>query len=646
MSSSKRAIEDGLPSSSSSLKRHKTEPATPPPKDLSGIFAHVVSKSVVSTPSKSLTRRMLAKSSTEPAIITSPSKTVVLDSIGSRLGHSLSLPTIPSSPPSPRSPPPLPRLSPPPSSNRTKTNIRTYSQVRSFLMPLSFKRPQTNDKSESENEDNRSRESYSALRTRFGVDHSEDNPFHVSGLNNDLSTITELRSKGESRRFLDEMGYLFEGLEPGMAASVRRSSASEIVANMCDSEFMRKAKATDFTNHVWDAITINPPDKVLDFYIAFFIALVARDKRDMESLCRKSGFFEVMNRLLRYPKENDAFRVADTRPARSAFTKPELTATLISFALKQTPISVIPADLLSFAFQQLLHELHRLRADIDAYTSKKGVLTFTADLQHIRQCLTLLDSTLMTRPMEDSFRKTLNTVHAPLVSTLAVLYGAGRCSNIQFTTLHDCLETVLRTLMTLSNLHSSWATSIGKEPRLIRHIVHEICTIVELDVQTDNKTFNDSAIDRPCLSLALLSNLVLTTDKIKDLLRETQMNSQCPQDICCILECQCELRTSVLHTLTSLFINLRIKSESNDNMFFQAHLGAVLCLLTVENPMNHKLILQDLKKENALLCSNGLKESIQSFQNFYNSDSDNDTTSAIDIQMQEQIKEACRSLCS
>jgi Wings apart-like protein regulation of heterochromatin len=37
-------------------------------------------------------------------------------------------------------------------------------------------------------------------------------------------SITELRSKGESRRFLDEVGYLFEGLEvPGMAASVQRS---------------------------------------------------------------------------------------------------------------------------------------------------------------------------------------------------------------------------------------------------------------------------------------------------------------------------------------------------------------------------------------------------------------------------------------
>ena len=52
----------------------------------------------------------------------------------------------------------------------------------------------------------------------------QDDPHHCSAINNELMSITELRSKGESRRFLDEVGYLFEGLEEhGMTASVRRS---------------------------------------------------------------------------------------------------------------------------------------------------------------------------------------------------------------------------------------------------------------------------------------------------------------------------------------------------------------------------------------------------------------------------------------
>jgi hypothetical protein len=83
------------------------------------------------------------------------------------------------------------------------------------------------------------RESYADLRQRWGLDSEEDGyargldsidreiskdtpaalPF---GLANDLKSISELRSKGETRRFLDEMGYLFEGLNASAAMGVRR----------------------------------------------------------------------------------------------------------------------------------------------------------------------------------------------------------------------------------------------------------------------------------------------------------------------------------------------------------------------------------------------------------------------------------------
>jgi len=39
---------------------------------------------------------------------------------------------------------------------------------------------------------------------------------------NDLKSITELRSKGESRRFMDEVGYLFEGMDRNVGVRVRR----------------------------------------------------------------------------------------------------------------------------------------------------------------------------------------------------------------------------------------------------------------------------------------------------------------------------------------------------------------------------------------------------------------------------------------
>lgn len=108
------------------------------------------------------------------------------------------------------------------------------------------------------------RESYTALRERWGVDNSSDDPRPYSdseesqdemeesqesqhsqgkkkskrdekeararareaalppGMMNDVKSITEMRSKGESRRFMDEVGYLFEGMNKEEAIAVRR----------------------------------------------------------------------------------------------------------------------------------------------------------------------------------------------------------------------------------------------------------------------------------------------------------------------------------------------------------------------------------------------------------------------------------------
>lgn len=93
-------------------------------------------------------------------------------------------------------------------------------------------------------DDYNNRESYAVLRSRWGVDNSEDDPYPepLSPLKSNTTTpsgspskgkgkgrlkqevnvpadiiqplrsITEIRNKGESRRFLDEVGYLLEGM--------------------------------------------------------------------------------------------------------------------------------------------------------------------------------------------------------------------------------------------------------------------------------------------------------------------------------------------------------------------------------------------------------------------------------------------------
>ena len=239
-------------------------------RDLSEVFESVTpSQSPVGTPKK-LTRRMLARSVTESSLEISSLHAPVME-------RTPSLPTLPSTPsrdkgkhkevvePDAALNPllPLPR----PTSNMA----RTYAgKSRSFLVtipasslgPNSVVLPHGMNVSIGDDEDDYlTRESYSSLRARWGVDNSEDDPYPVHspdsgskrpcatgtpggspsragkggkkasvpsiplppGMMNPLKSITELRSKGENRRFLDEIGYMFEGMSKKGALSLRRT---------------------------------------------------------------------------------------------------------------------------------------------------------------------------------------------------------------------------------------------------------------------------------------------------------------------------------------------------------------------------------------------------------------------------------------
>jgi hypothetical protein len=131
-----------------------------------------------------------------------------------------------------------------------QSSLRTYAgRSRSFLVEL----PTDSNPDSGVDADDlafETRESYKDLRLRWGVDNSEDDPRPAvssysspepetgrkgkgkakdrpkavlpPNMMNDLKSITELRSKGEIRRFMDEVGYLFEGMDQTVGVSVRR----------------------------------------------------------------------------------------------------------------------------------------------------------------------------------------------------------------------------------------------------------------------------------------------------------------------------------------------------------------------------------------------------------------------------------------
>lgn len=241
--------------------------------------------SPITAPRGGVAKRMLRRTNTDTSLPanrddTSPFSTIDHSMIAGpstprKLTGSRTEPAIGSGSPSPRTPGRLFKssedISSPPvrPSIAALTSIRTYGgKSRSFLVELpksasasallgsgSQSQSQEDDLLQpSQEEEFEIRESYTELRARWGVDNSEDDPWPPPvnpttvdaeaspsskrkgkgkqalppppqlppGMMNDLKSITELRIKGETRRFFDDMGYLFEGLDPKGAIGVRR----------------------------------------------------------------------------------------------------------------------------------------------------------------------------------------------------------------------------------------------------------------------------------------------------------------------------------------------------------------------------------------------------------------------------------------
>ncbi|KAJ6607027.1 hypothetical protein B0H10DRAFT_2073512 [Mycena sp. CBHHK59/15] len=279
------------------------------PRDLSQIFEAVTPSSPSSTSPGKLVKRMLSRSRTESSIASgskSPSK--------SSFSRTPSLPNAvqptdqPPSPEAPQTPHPRPNI----------TVGRTYAgNSRSFLVPIPVNPGSLEQLQEELDDEFAARESYTSLRTRWGVDDSEDDPYAYgsptrsgsnlstpnaspskkgkgkarpepvplpNGMMNPLKSITELRNQGESRRFLDEVGYLWEGLGKTNGLGLRRASALEITT---------KLQSIRLPGPTWDLLNEagggQDEDKILDVLLAFFSALVSRDLGSLTDLTQRSS---------------------------------------------------------------------------------------------------------------------------------------------------------------------------------------------------------------------------------------------------------------------------------------------------------------------------------------------------------------------
>ncbi|KAK7062533.1 hypothetical protein VNI00_000021 [Paramarasmius palmivorus] len=765
----------------SSLPKQKPRLA----RDLSQIFDDATaslassSKPVPASPSK-VAKRMLGRSKTDSSITsepTTPTTSRIMDRTAS-LPSGFGSPSSSKQPPSHSLPPSpvkhLPEI--PASPRRTVSHKRTYAgKSRTFLVALPVDSSLTSlEPGMSTGEDEYlNRESYASLQARWGIDAMDDDPMDdraesvgkpgsAAGtptkgkgkgkstkgkLTQDkqaappvdimkpLKSITEIRNKGESRRFLDEVGYLLEGMDKHESAASRRTSALEITNRLCEVDFARQAKAADFLIRTWEAFIEagagNGEDKA-SVIARFHYSELMVDLGSLTDIIQRAQvpgsstsnpqlpFVSTLFALLSlWTSSSDPLQaisqatVTDAQLRRLGIMKNDrfllqsIHTTIVSksglFAIRTNissillitrTLSLVPPTYLSPTrhLKPLLQSLENcLRPLIveppDTKTGPGGsgingnghsrIPSPSAQVPFamIHNLLGLLDSYLLRqwRSEDADLDEALDRareewlasgmvglgVHAEVVSANKKAMELDDQEPADVASATKCTELLFRVLVSLTHGDHDWSASVLHEPSALTYVTREICRadearrnatavrkngsdkkksngkradkMVVLDLtDSDEEDSKDGildkqqysateALDRLCLALGLLTNLVQVVDDAKDIMRETEIDPKCILKAKpCPTACTCSNPISILNILVDVYrnqtshsappLNLRYKAEPRsptlqasedlaedaDASFLLGHISILFGLLMLDNRANQNIIINAL----------------------------------------------------
>ncbi|BGP02460.1 hypothetical protein RTBOTA2_003836 [Rhodotorula toruloides] len=143
------------------------------------------------------------------------------------------------------------------------------------------------------------RETYASLRVLWGIDAEEtleDEESHDSQDRGAKVVGTGLlRKQGEGKRWMDELGWVMEGLREGGEGDkgAARASALDLLQKALDRDWLRRLKSSGQAESVYLAFRLSSAgsstsDRVLDVAFAILLALLVRDQRMVEPLFRLS----------------------------------------------------------------------------------------------------------------------------------------------------------------------------------------------------------------------------------------------------------------------------------------------------------------------------------------------------------------------
>ncbi|PVG02257.1 hypothetical protein CPB86DRAFT_780672, partial [Serendipita vermifera] len=518
--------------------------------------------------------------------------------------------------------------SPPPnqSTRSPQRPGRTYSKSRSFLIEIPRDKDEMDldkQKGEINGEQNPGlddldvhRESYSELRSRWGVDDSENDPLLNVPIN-ELNSIGEMRSKGETRRFLDEVSYLLDGLDPNApngSKGARRASAMEIISKMSDSEFQRRAAAADFVGKAWTALrgakAGGGDDKVLDAALLIFAVIAMRGLRHASDLSRMEDVVELFCTSMEISPDDDILlpppeeaEEGDGKTQR--FSKSELSwarklglskSDMTNLAMLRTSVQnsqvvlpdqtashrllaseslvklsetgyPLPSIVTQSAVKGLVEELSQLSEANEDFKPDRRV-----DFRHIYNCMRLLDGTNIQKHLTTA--RDADELLKNLVANLAHYIGLWPGKLPSLYDLDESMELALRLLITITSDDVEMSESLSSEPNIIHNLLRLFVRWYkkkfhstdgnpkskkgkkkrESDIEADPEIEEvPNLLERVSMSLGLVTQLAKQVDSAKQHILDTWFSASCPGLAECAEICQCKGSVPALQSVTEIF---------------------------------------------------------------------------------------------
>ncbi|KAJ9122374.1 hypothetical protein QFC22_001796 [Naganishia vaughanmartiniae] len=465
-----------------------------------------------------------------------------------------------------------------------------------------------------------SRESYAELVKRLEMDDEEElqDREELDGSMDYLrnaQSLAELRSKGENRKFMDDLTWLFDGLSDDVL-SVRRSSAIDVLKKMSDPGWFDRLRICSQVEQIYIRLAAGrelATDVGSDLAFLEYLTYIARVPNALISILgnHRDSVIDFALHVLHTPSVT--FNVTTTSNKRKP--SPALTAvsTLrVSLGLTDAQNNALSADAMAMVAVSIITG-HSIAGHIEPLHVSTQERLCAAIVERLRQCLKILPERM------ELFEKSLDLFPdgtdvdfafiAEAVEALSVMRNAWPHMRARLESRHFDLATDLSNLLlvmqfvevplitekqelacqllvapTLSS--KSWCIAIlkGAAPAALvfRLLVSSGCLSDVMDTTDSGRKSDDLVADEPndtvkdrgkeiALPLGLLYNLMDVAENSGEaLLLQSELSLNCSSTPLCLRQCRCNDRKTGVNLLCDVFNRQQDKRTDHPSAAFLA----------------------------------------------------------------------------